>query len=103
MDTLRSLLETKSLSPKTAFRDLLDYLFIVWSPGTDLVAMGNSGCGPITPDRPYVVLTNSVGIAESARFIEKSVCDHNGGVLEGELLLCKVYIGNMAELVGKEM
>ncbi|XP_019851716.1 PREDICTED: leucine-rich repeat-containing protein 9-like [Amphimedon queenslandica] len=102
MDTLRSLLEAKSLSPKTAFRDLLDYLFIVWSPGTDLVAMGNSGCGPITLDRPYVVLTNSVGIAESARFID-SGRGQNGGVLEGELLLCKVYIGNMAELVGKEM
>ena len=102
MDTLRSLLETKSFNTKTVFRDLLDYLFIVWSPGTDLVAMGNSGCGPITLERPYVVLTNSVGIAESARFTDGG-CGQNGGVLEGELLLCKVYIGNMAELVGKEL
>ena len=102
MDTLRSLLETHSFSPKTAFRDLLDYLFIVWFPGMDLVAMGNAGCGPITHERPYVMLTNSVGIAESARFFENGHGQKGASVLEGELLLCKVYIGNMAELMGRE-
>lgn len=98
MDTLRPLLDDHSVKPSVAFRDLVDYLFLVWSPGMDLVSMGHRGCGLY--DKPYVELTNSVGVAEMARF---NGWGRGSGPLKGELLLCKVYVGNMKEHEGNDM
>ena len=94
MDTLTSLLESRatSLQPKSSYRDLLDYLFLVWTPDIDFVAIGNKGCGLITASKSYVTLTNSVNIAEKERLNQNGTQPVNG-----ELLVCKVYVGDMME------
>lgn len=99
MDSLRSILETQThtFSSKTTYRDLLDYLFLVWTPNANFVAMATDGCGPVTNDTPYVTLTNSIGIAEKLRFINNG-CGHSRDSI---LLLCKVYTGNMIECTGE--
>lgn len=92
MDRLCAQLEDKE--PKPSYRDFLDYLFLVWTPNTDFVAIGNKGCGPITAEKPYIMLTNSVNIAERGRLSQ------NAQLVDGELLLCKVYVGDMIEHKG---
>jgi Leucine-rich repeat (LRR) protein len=98
MDTLRMNLDKKSnsMNSKSSYRDYLDYMFLIWTPNTDFVAIGNHGCGPITPDRPYIKLTNSVNVAEK----ERAELYGSKEMIDGDLLLCKVYIGDMLEYDG---
>ena len=100
MESLRSVLETQThtFSSKSTYRDLLDYLFLIWTPDANFVTIATDGCGPITKDTPYVTLTNSIGIAEKLRFI-KNGCGHSRDSI---LLLCKVYTGNMIECTGEK-
>lgn len=82
--------DTKIQSKKSQ-RDLLDYLFLVWTPGIDFTAASDEGCHFVNGSS--VILTNSIGLAEHQRL------QANGHDIKGHsmLLLCKVYVGTAQE------
>ena len=81
------------IKSKKSHRDLLDYLFLVWTPGIDFIAASDEGCGFINGSS--VVLTNSIGLAEYHRL--KAVGNNHEMKANSMLLLCKVYIGTPQE------
>ena len=92
MTSLQQLLEVgdTKIKSKKSHRDLMDYLFLVWTPGINFTATSDEGCGLINGSS--VVLTNSIGLAEHHRLQET-----HGVKDQSMLLLCKVYVGTPLE------
>lgn len=61
--------------------------------------MCQNGCA--VSDDGFIVLTNSVNLADAPRLSEAGVMQGGGGrlekVLRGKLLLCKVFMGQTAK------
>ena len=93
MASLQQLLEADDtkIKSKKSHRDLMDYLFLVWTPRIDFTAASDEGCGFINSSS--VVLTNSIGLAEQHRLQTES-CRMKD---QSMLLLCKVYTGTPLE------
>ena len=96
-DSLRQLLECQKPLTKKSHRDLLDYLFLVWLPEINFVNINNAGSG-LTEEAPYVLLTNSIGLAERERHKSRGPCDRRST----DLILCKVFVGNIVEHIGSD-
>ena len=93
-DRVKLLTEETKSQPKK-MKDLFDYLFLARAPDEKLYDFecGGSGLNKEGEESTPIVLSNSIGLAEDERL--KGV-----GPFEkrtGELLLCKVYLGNLVE------
>lgn len=122
---VRTILEQRpdSTPPHNTFSDLVEYLFLVWTPGrltnhkhlevrltlirtpdTDLLLVTRDGFS--STGQP-VHLTNSITMADLPRLQHTSGCGQSREwgqrSRDSELLLCKVFKGNHIEVKSREM